>query len=114
MKDKVKEISAVSTGNVDDGQPTTLDQVWGNDGYSIYGESTLEEYEANISALNKTDLYSHAAKRGIIPVGQRHLLIKKLKNEYVKYHNSFVKAPKVKAKSKDIPQNVLNILSEGR
>jgi hypothetical protein len=114
MKAKIKDLQALSTGNLDGEQPTTLEQVWGKDNYSVYGESTLEEYEASINSMNKTDLYSHAARRGIVPVGQRALLIKKLRGEYIKFHNSLIKAPKSESNIKEIPQKVFDILSEGR
>ena len=95
-------------------EKTTLDQVWGDEGYSKYGTLDEEEYTSSIRGLNKTDLHAHAVKVGILPVDNRQLLTSRLTREFKKYVLGFRK-PKSEPKRKTkVSDDIKSILAEGR
>ena len=100
-------------------KPTTLDQIWGDDGLAKYGTHDQQEYEDKIRHMNRTDLHTHASKVGIIPVDNREILEGRLIKEFCKHVASF-RAPldqKNDHNKNDIGQvseRTRRILSEGR
>ena len=59
-------------------EPTTLDQIWGDDGLSEYGTMQEEVYENQIDDMHMSDLQTHASRVGIIPVDNRATLRERL------------------------------------
>jgi hypothetical protein len=94
-------------------KPSTLDQIWGDDGEGKY--STLDElqYKNYLEELNKTDLHRHASKIGIIPIDNRELLEQRLAREFKKHVNSY-QAPNVGKKETTISKAAQDILKEGK
>ena len=95
-------------------EPTTLDQIWGDDGTSLYG--TLDEnlYQTRLDDMNMSDLQSHASRVGIIPIDNRSMLKDRLIKEFRK-HTSAYKKPADKPQAEgSIPKDIIKILSEGR
>jgi hypothetical protein len=91
----------------------TLDQVWGNDGKAKYGTLDVEEYDNYLKGLVKSDLQSPAVKIGLVPVDNRETLVKRLKQEFVKYVSQFKGRPSIN-NAKKLSKEVKNILAEGR
>ena len=96
-------------------QPTTLDQVWGDDGVSKYGTFSKAEYQEHIDNLNKTDLQQHAVKLGIVPVRERARLTKNLMTAFDQHCSKYTKPSEANAGDPtNIDEETLKILSEGR
>jgi hypothetical protein len=101
-------------GKLEDFQPTTLDQIWGDTGFSKFGTVSEEEYIKHLKDLNKSDLQTHAAKIGIVPVDNREMLTKKLIKEF-RLHVAAFRRPKTKTVApKHFSKEALKILAEGR
>jgi hypothetical protein len=91
----------------------SLDQIWGDDGKRKYGTLDPVEYDSYLKGLVKTDLQAHAIKIGLIPVDNRETLVKRLKQEFLKYSSQYLVRPDSK-NSKSVSKNAQDILSEGR
>jgi len=48
-------------------EPTTLEQIWGDDGTSVYGTLNENQYANQLDDMNMSDLQTHASTVGIIP-----------------------------------------------
>lgn len=101
-----------ANGQVDT-QPTTLNQIWGDDGLSKYGTFNLEEYTVQLTEMNKSDLFAHAAKLGVMPIDNRERLVKTLVKSFKEYCNSYHQ-PKFIAPKLNVTKEIAKILSEGR
>lgn len=114
-KPKVKEmIQTHAMEEAESFEKTTLDQVWGDEGYSKYGTLDEEKYTSTIRGLNKTDLHAHAVKTGILPVDNRQLLTSRLTREFKKYILGFRKPKSEPKRSKKVSNDIKSILAEGR
>jgi hypothetical protein len=94
-------------------QPTTLDQVWGDDGLWRYKTHDVNEYEGQLDEMTKQDLYAHATKSGLIPVENRELLKSRLMREFRRHEASYTK-PRTIDTSVEVSSKVRKILSEGK
>ena len=70
-------------------EPTTLDQIWGDDGNTKYGTTDEATYLNKLQDMDKSDLQSHAGFVGIVPVDDREILTKKLIQAFKKYVSGF-------------------------
>tara|TARA_R110000751_G_C13710061_1_gene474314 strand:- start:274 stop:654 length:381 start_codon:yes stop_codon:yes gene_type:complete len=95
-------------------QPTTLDQIWGDDGLSEYGTMQEEVYENQIDDMNMSDLQAHASRVGIIPIDNRATLRERLMREFRKHVNSFRKPVNASSPPERPNKEAMKILSEGR
>ena len=114
-KKKVKEMSQTH-GKVDSFTPTSLDQIWGDDGTGRYSTMVAEEYMDSVRNMSMTDLQAHASKIGFIPIDNRENLEKRLIKEF-KRHVSEFRAPKdvgITPESEKISAKAKKILEEGR
>jgi hypothetical protein len=91
----------------------TLDQIWGDDGKRKYGTLDTVEYDSYLKGLVKSDLQAHAIKIGLVPVDDRQTLIKRLKQEFVKYVSQYQVRPD-STSNKPASKTARDILSEGR
>ena len=66
-------------------KPTTLDQVWGDDGTSKYNTMDEETYKDKLDGMNLSDLQAHATRIGLIPIDDRNMLISRLTREFKKH-----------------------------
>ena len=112
-KNPVKKLSQAH-GKVEEYQPTTLDQIWGDDGTSMYG--TLDEgvYQTRLDEMNMSDMQSHASRVGIIPIDNRSMLQDRLVREFRKHASSYKKPVDQNQVPDAIPADIKKILSEGR
>lgn len=94
--------------------PTTLDQIWGDEGLSKYGTMDEEVYLDRLNEMNKTDLWSHASKVGLVPIDNTSLLRKTLLTEFRKHVNMYRKSLAPQEAPTKLSKEALRILSEGR
>ena len=109
----VKNLSQIH-GKEEKFEPTTLDQIWGDDGLNEYGTMQEEVYENQIDDMNMSDLQTHASRVGIIPVDNRITLRERLMREFRKHVNSFKKPVDASSPPSLPDKETMKILSEGR
>lgn len=101
-------------GKVEKFEPTTLDQIWGDDGTSMYGTMQQSEYEKRLDDMNLSDLQTHASRIGIIPIDNRNMLRDRLVKEFVKHVSAYQKPVKEDQAPTPLDNESMKILSEGR
>jgi hypothetical protein len=89
-KKKVTELNQTH-GMQETVEPTTLEQVWGDDGLGKYKTLDLESYESDINGMNKSDLQAHAQRLGLLPIDNRVELQARLVREFKKHVSSYQK-----------------------
>jgi|TARA_B100001939_G_scaffold344627_2_gene359516 oligoribonuclease NrnB/cAMP/cGMP phosphodiesterase (DHH superfamily) len=94
-------------------EPTTLNQIFGDDGGWKYKTLDTDEYKNYLNGLNKSDLQSHAVEIGIIPIDNKDQLMKRLVREFNR-HAAAYKKPAKKSVNLEVSQDILDILAEGR
>tara|TARA_R100000963_G_C4630441_1_gene95680 strand:- start:113 stop:484 length:372 start_codon:yes stop_codon:yes gene_type:complete len=95
-------------------EPTTLEQIWGDDGTSAYGTLNENAYTKEVDDMNMSDLQAHASTVGIIPIDNRNTLRERLLREFRKHVSSY-KKPVYSAESPvSLDPEAIKILSEGR
>ena len=94
-------------------QPTTLDQIWGDDGTSKYSTQEEESYINSLTEMTRVDIQTHATQVGLIPVENREVLQQRLLREF-RRHWAQYKRPLSTDNSVDISSEVKGILEEGR
>ena len=112
-KKSVKKLSQAH-GKVEAYQATTLDQIWGDDGTSLYGTLDENVYQERLDDMNMSDMQSHASRVGIIPIDNRSMLKDRLIKEFRKHTSAYKKPVDNNEPSEDVPANIKKILSEGR
>ena len=112
-KKKLSELKQTH-GKEEKFEPTTLDQVWGDEGLGKYKTMDVETYDNYLSGLHKADIQKHAAEVGIVPIDNREMLKKKLVGEFKKHVSSYRKPSLNKKKPEKPSDDVLKILREGR
>ena len=95
-------------------EPTTLDQIWGDDGTSTYGTLNENEYSIRLDDMNMSDLQAHASTVGIIPIDNRHTLRERLLREFRKHVSAYKKPIHEAEPVAHVDPEVMKILSEGR
>jgi len=110
---KMKSLSQTH-GKEENFKPTTLAQIWGDDGVSKYGTLNETEYVQKIDEMHFSDLKTHATDLGIIPVDDRILLSKRLLSEFRSHVNEY-RTPVDNDTIPDSPsEKVRKILEEGK
>lgn len=95
-------------------EPTTLDQIWGDEGLGKYGTMDIQSYENSLNEMNASDLQTHASTVGIIPIENRRMLTERLLREFSKHVSAYTKPVDDSSQQKEIDKEIKNILSEGR
>ena len=95
-------------------EPTTLDQIWGDDGTSTYGTLNENEYSLRLDDMNMSDLQTHASTVGIIPIDNRQTLRERLLREFRKHVSAYKKPVHEPAAPTKVDPEIMKILSEGR
>ena len=90
----------------------SLDQLWGDDGFSKYKTLDVSEYTQQLAEMNKTDLQNHAAKLGLVPIDSRELLVKRLVAEFKKHVTKYEKVRKPEVKDESKEATVRKLLSD--
>lgn len=95
-------------------KPTTLEQVWGNDGTTKYNTLDSEVYADRLANMTRTDLQREARKRGLVPIEDGKRLKERLMREFKIYVGGLTMPTKQKKEKKEIPAEVLKTLREGQ
>ena len=95
-------------------EPTTLDQIWGDDGNTKYGTTDEATYLNKLQDMDKSDLQSHAGFVGIVPVDDREILTKKLIQAFKKYVSGFQKPVTPINPPPNVTDEIAKILAEGK
>ena len=95
-------------------EPTTLDQIWGDDGTSEYGTLDYESYKSKVFDMNMSDLQAHASRVGVVPIDNRNMLTDRLLREFSKHITSFKKPVEDASNQQNVPDKIKSILAEGR
>ena len=112
-KKGLKNLSQIH-GEEEKFQPTSLDQVWGEDGSSTYGTMNDAEYERQIDEMNMSDMQTHASRVGIIPIDNRSTLRDRLLREFRKHVANYRKPIHHPTPPEEVAAQTVKILSEGR
>ena len=111
---KIEDLSQAH-GKEETFQPTTLDQIWGDTGISEYRTMDEEEYRQEIDAMNKSDLQSHASKKGLIPIDDRNTLVKRLMDQFRSHVNQYRRPEQIVDNSAEkLTEKDKRTLEEGR
>ena len=94
-------------------EPTTLDQIWGDDGMGKYKTLDAERYEKQIRAMSKSDLQLHSTQIGLIPIDNRETLTTRLIREFKRHTASYRQPAQSKKKPKAVSSAAIKILKEG-
>jgi hypothetical protein len=95
-------------------EPTTLDQIWGDDGSNVYGTMEETNYEGTLDNMNLSDLQAHASRVGIIPIDNRQTLRERLLREFRKHVSAYKKPIHAVEPPSPAAPEIMKILSEGR
>jgi hypothetical protein len=112
-KGKAKELSQAH-GKVENFQPTSLDQIWGDDGTSKYRTMDEHEYATQLADMSRTDLHAHASQIGLIPVENADQLKKRLVAEFKKHVAQYRMPAAQKKPPLKVSKEARKILEEGR
>ena len=100
-------------GKIERCEPSTLEQVWGDDGFDKYSTLSEATYLDQLNGMTKSDMQAHATKVGLIPIDNVEIMKGKLIKEFTKHVNLYSRPshspPKVK-----LTKEVKDILEEGK
>jgi hypothetical protein len=109
---KVNELSQTH-GKEEKFVPTTLDQVWGDDGTGKYKTLDEDVYRNSLHEMTRIDIQTHATTVGLIPVENRQILTDRLLREFRRHRASFQK-PQSAGDEVKLSKEVRETLEEGR
>jgi len=92
--------------------PSTLDQVFGDDGTSKYKTLNDEVYKNVLDNMSKADLKNEAIRVGLLPIDNMQQLRIRLLREF-RAHASSYKKPRVQLEPTDPSDKARKILEEG-
>jgi len=110
---KLDQMSQAHGKKEEEYEPTTLDQIWGDDGMGKYKTLDNGEYEQQIRAMGKSELQMHATQVGLIPVDNRETLTARLIKEFNRYVASYTVPAQSKKKPSSVSNKAMKILKEG-
>lgn len=105
---------AQAHGKVEQFEPTTLDQVWGDNGMNAYGTMDEVKYQTRLDDMNMSDMQSHASQVGIIPIDNRNMLRDRLLREFRKHVAAYQRPITSIEEPQVVDKEIQKILSEGR
>ena len=109
----LKELTQID-GKNETFKPTTLDQIWGDNGLTKYGTMDEDEYANQLKEMTKSDIQAHATKVGLVPVDDRERLVKRLMHEFKLYVSAYRHPSTTPPVQPNITPDVAKILSGGR
>jgi hypothetical protein len=98
-------------------KPTTLSQVWGDNGSSKYKTLDEAEYKEKLKGMSKSDLQAEAHRVGLIPIDNVGQLKSRLVKTFKAHVVSFNERPSghsLRTKGSGLESSVRDILSDGR
>ncbi len=94
--------------------PTSLDQIWGDDGVWKYDTLDIQEYREKVATMTWSDLRGHATQHGLVPRGERPELEKKLIFLFEQHVGSYKKGGGSSDSRQQVSDAARRILEEGR
>ena len=114
VKGKKLNNLAQTHGKEEKFQPTSLEQIWGDDGMSKYSTFDPLTYEDALDEYSKVDLQSHATRVGVVPVDNVTLLRQRLMKEFHKHVNAYRMPSQPTNDPTVVSKEVRLILEEGK
>jgi len=112
-KNKVEELSQTHAKE-ETNKPTSLDQIWGDEGFGKYKTLDKDKYNNYLTSLNKSDLQRHASQVGIVPIDSKEMLVGRLMKEFNKHVASYNMPSPNTNPTLSVSDEAKKILSEGR
>ena len=109
---KVSEMSQTH-GKEEKFVPTTLNQIWGDDGTGKYQTLDEDQYRNSLHEMTRIDIQTHATTVGLIPVENRQVLTDRLLREFRRHRAAFQK-PREAQDGLELSKEVRETLEEGR
>jgi hypothetical protein len=94
-------------------EPSTLEQIWGDDGFDKYSTLSEASYLDQLNGMTKSDMQAHATKVGLIPIDNVEIMKSKLLKEFTKHVNLYSR-PSHAVPEVDVSKEVKDILEEGK
>ena len=95
-------------------EPSTLDQVFGDDGVSRYKTLDDEVYEQVLDNMSKADLKNEAVRVGLLPIDNVQQLRSRLIREFRGHVSSYRRPVTQNQDPVEISDEVRKILEEGK
>ena len=111
---KLKSLSQTHGKEETSFKPTTLAQIWGDDGVSKYGTLDEKEYVNRVNDMHFSDLRTHAVDIGLVPIDDRELLTKRVVSEFRRHCNEYTVPKDHQENVEDVDEEVRKILEEGK
>lgn len=111
-KKKLSEMDQTH-GKVETFEPSTLEQIWGDDGFDKYSTLSEATYIDQLNEMAKVDMQAHATKVGLIPTDNVELMKSRLIKEFKK-HVSIYRRPSHAPKKVKMTKEIKDILGEGK
>ena len=100
-------------GKVETRQPTTLDQIWGDEGLSRYNTTDESEYSARLEDMMYVDLQNHAREVCLRPDVEHRVLKERLINEFRKHIAAYRGSKAPIGNVQNVNSKIAKILREG-
>lgn len=100
-KKKLEEFTQTD-GKQETFKPTTLSQIFGDNGLEKYKTLDVEEYIKQLKEMNLSDLRRHSLKFGIVPSMNRERIEKQLVTKFRQHINLYKKPSNTSIHPKDI------------
>ncbi len=111
---KIKDLKQTTGQKEQQFKKTTISQVLGDTGLSVYKTLDLAVYEKELQTMSKYDMNVHAASLGIFPHDSVERLKRELVNEF-RRHASMYKVPALPpVKQKPVSKELQAILSQAK
>lgn len=94
-------------------EPSSLDQVWGDDGLSKYQTMDHEKYQEKIDDMSKADLKNEAIRVGLLPIDNMVQLKLRLERQFRVHIGGYKKPFKTYTPTR-ASREVQKILGEGK
>jgi len=111
-KKNMKEMNQTH-GKTEGFTPSTLDQIWGDDGFDKYSTLSEATYIEQLNEMTKVDMQAHATKVGLIPIDNVEIMKQKLIKEFNKHVNLY-KRPSTTVNDIKLNKELKGILEEGK
>lgn len=95
-------------------RPTTMAQIWGDDGSSKYGTLDCEFYKDKISNMGRADLFRHATKLGMVPIDNLTLLRSRMEKDFNRHVLKFNAPVASTSRPESVPSEIQSILDGGK
>jgi|LULG01.1.fsa_nt_gb hypothetical protein len=118
---KAKKSQKVGELNQTDGmatdnrtEPTSLEQIWGDNGTYKYKTLAENEYEGTLAGMSKSDLKHEAIRVGLLPIDNTEQLKTRLLKEFRSHATKYNKPKTDQTLNPGVGGEARKILEEGR